>query len=177
MSITPRRLVTPERRQRENRLIATTLAFIAIGPPIGMLTLISLINTDELLSGKSIGLIELLMALGDGFLYAPLSYLFGAIPAGIAGALVGYLSISDRFSWWLILLIGFVVGCLFFAQYFLFPIGGPAGTKFNLALAKLAAAHIAICLVPTILCTAIVRHYERKWCRSPKTTADMVHDH
>jgi hypothetical protein len=165
MPTTPRRLVTPEQRQRENRLIATTLAFVALGPPIGMLTMFSLSGASEMLKG-TLNPIVFVLDLGAALLYAPWSYLFGAIPAGIAGALVAYLSISNRFSWWFVLLIGSAVGLLWFFQIFLFPLGGDPRMKFDLRLAQVAAAHIAICMVPTILCTAIVRHYERKWCRT-----------
>src|SRR5262245_55783868 len=125
MTTAPKRIVSPEQRRRENRLIGTTLAFIAIGPPIGMLTMFFFTAADELLNTKILSFAEVVafavgafVTLLSSLLYTPWSYLFGAVPAALAGALVGYLSISDRFSWWLALLIGLAVGCLWFSAFF-----------------------------------------------------------
>jgi hypothetical protein len=179
--MTMRRLVTPQQRRRENRLIGTTLAFVALGPPIGMSTLFLLELSAEIIAGKK-ALGELIFAaiasialmVFAPFLYFP--YFFGAIPAGIAGALVAYISISNRFSWWLVFLIGLGVGCLWFGHKFLFVIWRD-DPGLRVAFASRAAGDILTCLVPTILCTAIVRHYERKWCRSPQDAVERVHDH
>ncbi len=163
MTTSPQRMVTPERRRRENRLIATTLAFVAIGPPIGGLT--GFLFDFFLFFPYSRGfyLSELPEILLGAFYVMLSSYIIGVIPAGLAGALVAYASISGRFSWPLILLIGFVVGCAWMFAYLLLP-AWSSGAQINDRLLLGALKGILICVIPTLICAALVRQLELKWC-------------
>ena len=124
MTTSPR-IVTPERCADENAADSTTVsslakvgnivgAFMAAGPPAGCFFFVIVSTTvGNILRGAPIS--EILVGIPMSFLMVivgiPYSYIYGIVPAAIAGLLIGMLQVKYvGLNWPLVLAIGIGVG-------------------------------------------------------------------
>lgn len=123
--------------------VRIALLCMAIGPPIGGLVfwLIGVFS-----SAGPPGSLSFANAVYSLLFVVGFSYLPGAVPAGIVGLALGYLQIRyHRVPWYLALTCGLIVGAAY------------AGVWTGLRAEAGTAA--MICVVPTLVCWAIMRRW------------------
>lgn len=137
----------------------TLLVFVLVGPPVGALTFMGLIATAGIAKPEGATAMDAVWIMAFALIYAvPLSYLIGAIPAGIVGALIGgWRAWRGPMPWWGALGIGLTAGLwLFNAGGGPFPSPVSEGPERGSQVFRLLTM-IATCLVPTMLCWALTR--------------------
>jgi len=117
------------------KLAAIVGLFMAIGPPIGGVTIVA--SVGELIVRKQLNLEALtrfVQELSYIFPAMPLDYLFGLLPAALAGIIVGTAQLKyGRLALPVVLVIGAVVGVVYYfsapppenTTHFVFPWSGP----------------------------------------------------
>ena len=137
------------------RVFAVVLVFVLIGPPVGALILLLTIAAFNMANPDLAGLSW--VAMFALFYGVPVSYLFGALPAAIAGLLVGlWQSFVRRPSWLFALGVGLIVGL-----GYLFGTGHPpsdASAK-EFEFWEYPPIFVLSCVGPTMLCWLIVRNW------------------
>ena len=137
-----------------DRFIWIFVVFVLAGPPLGfaVLTFGYLLRhgTIAKLADSPAILIKLLSGL-------PFAYVFGILPAAVAGLLVGACKVAKgNVPWWAAFAIGTIIGFVFL--YFMdrprSPSPPPSPTDF---VEK--AVLILTNLLPTMLCWAIIRNW------------------
>jgi hypothetical protein len=148
----------PSAAARIGRLIAVVLVFVLLGPPLGAVIWVGL------LAGLSIppdwdaaepGIRWFTML---GLIYAvPMSYFFGAGPAAAAGLVIGTVqSFIGRAGWPLALGTGLMVAIVVIGPSGQGTLTAPPDES---AFPEYLAVMILACLVPTMLCWALVRNW------------------
>ena len=134
---------------RISRLLGTTLLFILAGPPIGSLLYVAA-GFYALAGG--VGKFEFLGA----FLFIPLSYIPGFLPAAVAGFTVGLVhSILGRMPWWIVPVASYLGASIY--QW---------GSAFHTRQIPAVSWHFFVCcLLATIGCVLIARRLEKVWWR------------
>jgi hypothetical protein len=142
----------PSPAARIGRLIAIVLVYVVLAPPIGAVIWVALVAGIGMppewdVAGPDLHWLTLL-----GLVYAvPMSYFFGAGPAAAAGLVIGITqSFVGRAGWPLALGTGLVVAIVVLDRS---GQGTFAGTPFP----EYPAVMILACLIPTLLCWALVR--------------------
>lgn len=104
--------VQPSMRKRLLRLLAITLVFVLVGPPVGAMTFMLLTALVGMGGKPEAG--SLLIVAAFAMIYAvPVSYLFGIGPACLAGGLVGlWLAFFGPMRWFAAIMTGLVIGVL-----------------------------------------------------------------
>ena len=137
----------------------TLLVFLLLGPPIGALMMMGMLATVGLVNADGATAKDVATIVLFALIYAvPLSYLMGAIPAGIVGAVSGARQIwRGPVAWWLALIIGLAAGLwLYRAGGGPFPTGADGQPERSSQTLRLATM-IATCLVPTMVCWSLTR--------------------
>ena len=140
-----------------NKLANIVIMFVFVGPPLGGLTLLWFESIWSGFSGNGFSFaqtVKLTIAFVLGGLM--LSYLFGVVPAAIVGVLVGLVEVRyGRTPWYVALALGLAVGLGYAVYRYLVqnPAAGAAPKIYD------AFVSILICVVPTMICWALVR----KW--------------
>jgi hypothetical protein len=159
----------PSPAARIGRLIAVVLVFVALGPPLGAVIWVALMTGiglppewDAADPGRN--WLTLL-----GLVYAvPMSYFFGAAPAAAAGLVIGVTqSFVGRAGWPLALGTGLVVAIVVLERS---GLGTFAATSDQSPFPEYPAIMILACLIPTLLCWALVR----SWYFAPPSLPDAT---
>jgi hypothetical protein len=142
----------------------TLLVFVLVGPPVGSLTFMGAFAAAGMTRAEGATALDAVWIMLFAMIYAvPLSYLIGALPAAIAGAIIGgWRAWRGHVPWWTALAVGLAAGLWLFAAG-----GGPfpeptAGNRERGWQAFRLFALVATCLVPTMLCWALTRSAGRK---------------
>jgi hypothetical protein len=155
------RSTAPGRAARGRRLIGIVLTFVALGPPIGFFvtwSLLVIVARPENASATSTDLLAVPIIL---LLIMPFAYLYGVVPAALAGLAIGIKqAFFGRTTWPMALGVGLLVGVIFLEG---FDIIGPRGvfrpTRYDGSpIPELPGILILTCVVPTMLCWALVRN-------------------
>ena len=145
----------PALSQRLRRVFAVMLVFLLVGPPVG--AMVFMLATAVVGLGAKTDLSSLLLVGAFSMIYAvPLSYLFGAGPAVVTGAVVGgWLAFLGRMTWPFAVLAGLVAGLG------LLSMSGSSAfiSQANPLDALAVPVMLATCAVPTLICWAIVREW------------------
>ncbi len=144
--------------KRVLQVLAIVVVFVLLGPPVGAVTLLVSIAVAHMANPDLAGLAWVgIFALLYG---VPLSYLFGVFPAAAAGLLIGgWQVLVGRTTWIVAVGVGFIVGLAFLYAVGREPIDGAAK---EFSFWENPAIFLLTCLVPTMLCWAIVRGWYRK---------------
>lgn len=172
---TPSNIVTPEHRADENAAESTAVsplakignivgAFMAVGPPAGCFFVFVAAGTvGNIYRGAPIS--EILVGIPLSFLVVilgiPYSYIYGIIPAAIAGLLIGILQLQyGRLNWPLVLATGICVGVGY--SFALGHLPSAISGKFLLP-ARLSTPeyvmHNLACVFATFFCWRFVRDW------------------
>jgi hypothetical protein len=146
---------TPFRRTGFGRVLRAMALFAIAGPAFGIVTLV---GGTLLANAWRASLFDVMSMFVKALTGLPFAYLLGAVPAAVAGLLVGLCKEwMGRAPWWSALAIGIVVGVAF--THFLErpPASSPAPRApvdhgFRLLL-------VVTNVVPTMLCWWIVRNW------------------
>jgi hypothetical protein len=148
----------PSAAARIGRLIAIVLVFVVLAPLIGALIWVVLVAgigalPDLDLSDPDRHWVTLLV-----LIYAvPMSYYFGAAPAAAAGLVIGVTqSFIGRAGWPLALVTGLLVAIVVLERS---GKGRFAGTPDQSPFPEYPAVMILACLIPTLMCWALVRNW------------------
>jgi hypothetical protein len=147
----------PSTAARIGRLIAIVLVFVVLGPPIGAVIWVAIVTgigmpPDWDMADPGRSWLTLL-----GLVYAvPMSYFLGAVPAAGAGLLIGITqSFIGRAGWPLALGTGLVVAIVVLERS---GEGTLAASPDQNPFPEYPAVMILACLIPTLLCWALVRN-------------------
>jgi hypothetical protein len=170
---TPSHIVVSEPRADEDAAESTTSlakvgnivgAFMAVGPPAGCFFVFVAVGTaGNIYRGAPIS--EIVVGIPLSFLVVilgiPYSYIYGIIPAAIAGLLVGIFQLKyGRLNWPLVLAIGICVGLGY--SFTLGHLPSAISGKFLLP-AKLSTSeyviHSLACVFATFFCWRFVRNW------------------
>ncbi len=149
----------PRRNQPGYRVLVTGVFFAFVGPLVTLFCLAGLIAAGAIsnhFSGTGHGLVhDLTQAAKFALVGIPFAYMFGLIPAFVAGVFVGSLRlVVNPVPWYDALVIGLFVGAAFaFIYRHDFILGGPSGRIADYVLNAL------FCVVPTMICWAMVRNW------------------
>lgn len=138
----------PTPLRRVGRVLAVVLVFVLLGPPVGAL---AFMLTAALIGlGRSADLAGLTWIALFALIYAvPLSYLIGAVPAAVAGLIVGIRQVYfGPATWPYAVGAGLVVGC-----GVLIVSGQRITADSDVSLPVI----MMTCLVPTLVCWLFVR--------------------
>ena len=148
----------PSLAARIGRLIAIVLVFVVLGPPLGAVIWVALVTGIGMppewdAADQGLRWLTLL-----GLAYAvPMSYFFGAAPAAAAGLVIGITqSFVGRAGWPLALGTGLVVAIVVLER------SGQeifVRTPDQSPFPEYPAVMILACLIPTLLCWALVRNW------------------
>jgi hypothetical protein len=159
----------PSPAARIGRLIAIVLVFVGLGPPLGAVIWVAMLAAIGLppdwdVAGPDLHWLTLL-----GLIYAvPMSYYIGAVPAAVAGLVIGGTqSFIGRAGWPLALGTGLAVAIVVLERS---GAGSYAGTNDQSPFPEYSAVMILACLVPTLLCWSLVR----SWYFAPPTSMDAA---
>jgi hypothetical protein len=148
----------PSPAARIGQLIAIVLVFVVLAPLIGAVIWVALVAGIGLppeweVAGPDRHWLTLL-----GLIYAvPMSYYFGAAPAAAAGLVIGVMqSFVGRAGWPLALGTGLVVAIVVLDRS---GQGTLAETPDQSPFPEYPAVMILACLIPTLLCWALVRNW------------------
>jgi hypothetical protein len=141
--------------------------FMAVGPPVACLLLFIGVAVGGLVIAIFQGTLNfeaaraLLMFALLGIAGMPYSYVFGIIPAGVAGLLIGALQVRyGRLNWLIVLAIGACVGIAYSValknvlQFRLVPPTIPPNETISEH-----GVDILLCVVTTFLCWRVVKHW------------------
>jgi len=156
MSAVPR--TGPSAAARIGRLIAIVLVFVVLAPLFGALIWVALvagIGPSPEWDGVDPDRHWLTLL---GLIYAvPMSYYFGAAPAAVAGLVIGVTqSFIGRAGWPLALGTGLLVAIVVLERS---GQGRFAGTPDQSPFPEYPAVMILACLIPTLMCWALVRNW------------------
>ena len=148
----------PSAAARIGRLIAIVLVFVVLAPLIGALIWVALVASlgappDWDVPEADRHWVTLLV-----LIYAvPMSYYFGAAPAALAGLVIGVTqSFIGRAGWPLALGTGLLAGIVVLERS---GQGRFAGTPDQSPFPEYPAVVILACLIPTLMCWALVRNW------------------
>jgi hypothetical protein len=148
----------PSTATRIGRLIAIVLVFVVLGPPLGAVIWVALVTGIGMgpeweVADPGLSWLTLL-----ALVYAvPMSYFFGAAPAAGAGLLIGITqSFIGRAGWPLALATGLAVAIVVLERS---GQGTLAATPDQSPFPEYPAVMILACLIPTLLCWALVRNW------------------
>jgi hypothetical protein len=155
----------PSAAARIGRLIGIVLVFVVLGPPLGAVIWVAMVAGIGMppewdVAGPDPGWLNWLTLLG--LVYAvPMSYFFGAGPAAAAGLAIGFWqSFIGRAGWPLALGSGLVVAIVVLERSGQGTFAGTfAGTPDQSPFPEYPAIMILACLIPTLLCWALVRSW------------------
>jgi hypothetical protein len=135
------------------RILSIVVIFALLGPPIGAIVLFSAIAVMSFgISDPKGTAAVILFALIYGIIF---SYFIGTVPAALAGLAVGlWQTFIGRVPWFVALAIGVVAG-LGLAAFS----GEAPSTLDDNAIDWYRPLLVLVCLVPTMLCWAIVRSW------------------
>jgi hypothetical protein len=140
---------------RIGRLIATVIVFVVIGPPVGALALVLLVESLGHYGNPDLGDFDRhWLTLLDLVLAVPVSYWYGTMPAAAAGLVIGIRqAFFGRATWPMALATGFIVALAVLARSGRHPFAAMADGR---AFPESAIATLA-CLVATMACWGLVR--------------------
>jgi hypothetical protein len=154
---------------RIGRLIVVVLVFVVLGPPLGAVIWVALLSGIGMLPEWDAAEPGLRWLTVLGLVYAvPMSYFFGAGPAAAAGLVIGFTqSFVGRAGWPLALGTGLVVAIVVLERsgQEIF-VRAPDQDSFP----EYPAVMILACLIPTLLCWALVRN----WYFVPPASTDAT---
>ena len=141
---------------RIGRLLAIVIVFVVLGPPIGALVLVGLVEGiggyGEFDSSDRhwLTLLDLIAAV-------PVSYWYGTGPAALAALAIGIRqSFFGRATWPMALAVGLLVAIVVLDRSGGYPFGGrPTDQPFPASSAIVMLA----CTAATMLCWGLVRHW------------------
>jgi hypothetical protein len=146
-----------------DRIVWTFAVFVLIGPPAGLIVLVTGFalreGSTQALAGLPATLPKLIEAL-------PFAYVFGILPAAAASLLVGVCKVAKGYvPWWVAFAIGTIIGFVFlyFGDRPRSPSPPPSPTDLRYGLIL-----ILVNLLPTMLCWLIVRN----WYTTPAQSSD-----
>jgi hypothetical protein len=142
----------PSLGARLARVATIVLVFAAIGPAIGGFALIVMIAASQMGLGTSIG--DLATIAVFGLIYGvAIAYLVGVVPAAAVGLIVGIWQVFvGRMIWPVALAVGVLAGVIFMVYI---ERGRTAGSGADTP--SLYGILVLTCVLPTMLCWAIVR--------------------
>jgi hypothetical protein len=159
----------PGAAARVGRLIAIVLAFVVLAPLIGALIWVALVAGIGLSPDSDVADPERHWLTLLGLIYAvPMSYYFGAAPAAGAGLVIGGTqAFVGRAGWPLALGTGLLVAIAVLERsgqliFFRAPDQSP--------FPEYPAVMVLTCLVPTLVCWALVRG----WYFAPPASTDAA---
>jgi hypothetical protein len=147
---------------RIGRLLAVVIVFVVIGPPLGALVLVALVEGlgqryQELDSSDRnfVTLIDLIVAV-------PVSYWYGTMPALAAALVIGVRqAFFGRATWPMVLATGLVASLIVLDRSGALPF---AARPQDGAFPSSASIVILACMIATMACWGLVRH----WCVAPR---------
>jgi len=137
------------------------LTFVLVGPPIGAFvtwSLLAIVSRPQAAGAPSTDLLAVPIV---ALLIMPFAYFYGVVPAALAGLAIGIKqAFFGRTTWPMALGVGLLVGVIFLEG---FDMLGPRGvfrpTRYDGSpIAELPGILILTCVVPTMLCWALVRN-------------------
>jgi hypothetical protein len=142
---------------RIGRLIAVVIVFVVVGPPLGALVLVGLVeglaqHYQDLDSSDRhfVTLIDLIIAV-------PVSYWYGTMPALAAALVIGVRqAFFGRATWPMALATGLVVSLVVLDRSGAHPF---SARPLDGAFPSSASIVIIACLVATMACWGLVRHW------------------
>jgi hypothetical protein len=152
------RQASPSPAARIGRLIAIVLVFVVLAPPLGAVIWVGLLAVIGLPPDWEVAGLDLHWLTLLGLIYAvPMSYYFGAAPAAAGGLVIGVTqSFIGRAGWPLALGTGLVVAIVVLERS---REGSFAGAPDQNPFPEYPAVMILACLVPILLCWALVRDW------------------
>jgi len=141
---------------RIGRLIAVVIVFVLIGPPVGALVLVVLVESlGQYGYGDVDGFDRSWLTLLDLVLAVPVSYWYGTVPAAAAGLVIGIRqAFFGRATWPLPLATGFIVALVVLERSGQHPFAMPDDRSFPASAIVMLA-----CLVATMACWGLVRSW------------------
>jgi hypothetical protein len=142
---------------RIGRLIAVVIVFVVIGPPVGAIVLVGLVEGLDRYGYPDLeGLDRHWVTLFDLILAVPVSYWYGTMPAAAAGLVIGVRQVFfGRATWPMALATGFVVALAVLDRSGQHPFAAMPGNRSFPASAIVMLA----CLVATMACWGLVRNW------------------
>jgi len=152
------RRASPSPAARIGRLIAIVLVFVVLAPPLGAVIWVGLLAVIGLPPDWDVAGLDLHWLTLLGLIYAvPMSYYFGAAPAAAGGLVIGVTqSFIGRAGWPLALGTGLVVAVVVLERS---REGSFAAAPDQNPFPEYPAVMILACLVPILLCWALVRDW------------------
>ena len=152
------RRASPSPAARIGRLIAIVLVFVVLAPPLGAVIWVGLLAVIGLPPDWDVAGLDLHWLTLLGLIYAvPMSYYFGAAPAAAGGLVIGVTqSFIGRAGWPLALGTGLVVAIVVLERS---REGSFAAAPDQNPFPEYPAVMILACLVPILLCWALVRDW------------------
>lgn len=148
------RATRPTLSARIGRLLAIVIVFAAVGPLVGALVLVALVTAIGLQDVPEQSDLHALTLVGFAFALA-VSYWLGAAPAAAAGAVIGIRqAFFGRSTWPMALAVGLILGVVMLDRSG--ELSSAAGADPN-ALPGSSAVIMLACLIPTMVCWALVR--------------------
>ncbi len=141
----------PSPAARLGRLLEIVLIFVVLGPPIGFFVCLPLL---------AISAGDLPSALFAVLFVMPLSYIYGAPPAALAGVAIGIKqAFFGRSTWPMVCAVGLIAGLVFLKGVDAFDPGAAFQARIfdGAAVPLFPALAMLTCLVPTLLCWRLVR--------------------
>jgi len=140
---------------RIGRFIAVVIVFVVIGPPVGALALVLLVESLGHYGNPDIeGFDRHWVTLLDLVLAVPVSYWYGTMPAAAAALVIGIRqAFFGRATWPMALATGFIVALAVLARSGQRPVAAMAEGR---AFPESAIVMLA-CLVATMVCWGLVR--------------------
>jgi hypothetical protein len=136
---------------RIGRLIEIVLIFVVLGPSIGFLVCLPLLVVSAGNLSSTLFAVQFFM---------PLSYIYGAAPATLAGAAIGITqAFFGRTRWPMALAVGLIAGGVFLKSVDAFNPGAAFQAQIfdGFAVPLFPALAMLTCLVPTLVCWRLVR--------------------
>lgn len=141
--------------KRVIHVLSIVLVFALVGPPLGAFVLFFTVGAIQLLGSDPEGLAWVATF---AIIYAvPLSYLFGLMPAAVAGLLIAIWQVFIRPTTWLIAVgVGVIVGVgMLYAGGQVPFAANPTENDFR----EYPAILVLTCVASTVLCWLIVRNW------------------
>ena len=162
-------MTTPSLAARTRLLFAIMMLFVVLGPPIGAVVAWMLLMINKIESPSDV-LIEIVVLPFVALIAIPIGYLYGAAPAAVAGLAIGIKqAFFGRTTWPVALGVSLVASAFFLEGLDVLD----PGARFvfgDSVLPGFSAIMIRACLVPTLLCWALVR----SWCFAPPSSGDAA---
>ncbi len=148
----------PSAAARIGRLVEIVLIFVVLGPPIGSFVWLMLLTISAGNPGRA--LTDLPLVPLAVLVFASIGYVYGAVPAALAGLAIGIKqAFFGRTTWPMALAVGLIAGVIFLEGLDVFnPRVVLQTQRFDGSpVSEFPAIAILTCLVPTMLCWSLVR--------------------